>query len=117
MLTAAAILVVLLAPALVLVALLRFVEARQRAHDEVIARQVMLTDAVHAELGAVVSPFVDKHAFQPWRVTFPLATNRAAEVGRLIAITDRVLGRERVSPSDVQIVFTRPAEPPRVHAA
>ena len=47
-------------------------------------------------------------------MTFPLAPNRATEVGRLIAITDRVLGRERVSPSDVQIVFTRPAEPPRV---
>jgi hypothetical protein len=117
MLTAVAVVTVLLIPMLALFGALRFVEARQRARARVIAQQVRLTDAIHAELGAVVAPIVDKHAFRPWRVTFPLAQGHAREVGRLIAITDRVLEHERVSPDDVQIVFTRPAEPPRAHAA
>ena len=117
MLTAAAIAIVLLGPALGLVGLLRLVEARHRARAEVIARQVMLTDAIHAELGAIVSPVVDKPPFRPWRVTFALLPSRAAEVGRLVSITDHVLGRERVAPSDVQIVFTRAASSPRTRAA
>ena len=117
MLTAAAVTVVLLVPVLLLFGALRLVDARNRAHARVIAKQVMLTDAIHAELGAVVAPVVDKQAFRPWRVTFPLAPGRAADVGRLVAITDRVLGRERVAPDDVQIVFTRPALPPRARAA
>jgi hypothetical protein len=117
MLTALAVVTVLLVPMLALFGALRFVEARQRARARVIARQVQLTDAIHAELGAVVAPVVDKHAFRPWRVTFPLAQSRAGEVSRLIAITDRVLADERLSPEDVHIVFTRPAYPPRARAA
>ena len=105
MLTAVGILVVLLAPVAALVGLMVALEARQRARDAVAARQIMLTDAVHAELGPVVSPVVEKRAFRPWRVVFAVREPRAREVGRMVAITERVLGNQL---ADVQIVFTRP---------
>ena len=117
MLTAAAMLVVLLIPAAALVALLLAVDARQRARAEVTARQIMLTDAIHAELGPVVSPVVDKRAFRPWRVTFAVGEGRARDLGRLIAITERVLGAELPTSEVFHIVFTRPAPLPRALAA
>ena len=117
MLSAVAILAVLLAPVAVLVAVMLAVEARQRGRAEVAARQIMLTDAVHAELGAVVSPVVEKRAFQPWRVVFPLPEGRVRDMAPLLAITDRVV-RARLTPSDeLQIVFTRPTHAPRAAAA
>jgi hypothetical protein len=117
MLSALAILAVLLVPVAVLVTVLLAVEARQRARADVVARQIMLTDAVHAELGAFVSPVVEKRAFQPWRVVFPLPEGRVRDMARLMAITDRVVGA-RLTPSDeLQIVFTRSTHTPRVAAA
>jgi hypothetical protein len=115
--SAVAILAVLLSPMVVLVGVMLLVEARERAHTRVISRQIMLTDAVHAELGALVAPVVEKPAFRPWRVTFALPAGRAAEVGRLISITDRVLGAELASPDDLRIVFTRSAPVRRAYAA
>lgn len=117
MLTAAAIVVILLAPAALLVVLLLAVEGRQRARDEVVARQIMLTDAIHAELGAVVSPVVQKRAFRPWRVVFALPEERIRDMARLISITERVLGARLRSSGDLHIVFTRPASAPRALAA
>ena len=51
--------------------------------------------------------YVEKHAFRPWRVIFPLSDGHTAEIGRLIAIADRVIGAELRAPSDLHIVFTR----------
>ncbi|MBM3220742.1 MAG: hypothetical protein FJZ38_19065 [Candidatus Rokubacteria bacterium] len=105
MLSALAALAVLLAPVAGLVALMMALEARQRARDAAAARQIQLTDAIHAELGAVVAPVVEKRAFQPWRVVFAVSEPRRRDVGRLLEITDRVLGNQL---HDVQIVFRRP---------
>jgi hypothetical protein len=117
MLSALAALLVLVVPAVVLVALMIAVERRQRARDDVVARQIMLTDAIHAELGAVVAPVVEKRAFQPWRVVFALPEGRILDMARLISITDRVLGARLRSSGDLQIVFTRPAAVSRAAAA
>ena len=105
--TVVAVLVVLLGSFVVIVAPLLLVEELQRRRARVIARQIRLTDAIHAELGALVAPVVEKHVFRPWRVIFPLSDGRTAEVGRLIAIADRVIGAELRAPSDLHIVFTR----------
>ena len=117
MLSAVAVLIVLLTPAVVLVALLLAIEQRSRARADVVARQIMLTDAIHAELGAIVAPVVEKRAFRPWRVVFALPDERVREMTRLIAITDRVLGARFATSGDVQIVFTRRAPAPRALAA
>ena len=99
------VLIAMLVPVLVLLALAEGIE-RKRAR--VVSRQIMLTDAVHAELGAVVAPIVEKHAFQHWRVIFPVGDRRAPDIARLIAIADRVFRSELRSSDDVDIVFTRP---------
>ena len=106
MIATAVILAVLLVPAAALVGLMLALEARQRARDAVAARQIMLTDAVHAELGAIVSPVVEKRAFGPWRVVFAVPEGRPREIGRLMAITERVVGSQL---RNVQVVFTRRA--------
>ena len=103
MLIVVALFLVMLVPVAVL---LTVADRLQRRRARVVARQIMLTDAVHAELGAVVAPVVEKHAFRPWRVIFPVGDSRLADVGRLIAIANRVFPRERTT-DDVHIVFTR----------
>jgi|ERR1051326_3005743 hypothetical protein len=81
----------------------------QRRRARVIARQIRLTDAVHAEMGAVVAPLVEKPAFRPWRVVFPIYDERAPELGRLITIAERVVGAELPARRDLEIVFTHAA--------
>jgi len=56
--TALAIAVVLTMPVLALVTLLRLVNARQARREQVVARQIALTDAIHGVLGPVVAPIV-----------------------------------------------------------
>jgi hypothetical protein len=108
-LSAATVLAGFLIPAASLVAMLMVVDARQRARGRVIAHQIMLTDAIHAELGALVAPVVEKHVFRPWRVIYPMPDGRTTDVARLITIADRVLHAELRAPNDLHIVFTRSA--------
>jgi hypothetical protein len=112
-----AIVVVLVTPVLVIAALARLVEAHRNARARVLARQIRLTDAVHAELGAIVAPVVEKPAFRPWRVIFAMRGVRASDVNRLVSITDRVLAADVDSAGSFQIVFTRPAPLTRPRAA
>jgi hypothetical protein len=83
------------------VALMVAVDRWDRRRDRAVARQIRLTDAIHAELGAAVAPVVEAPMFHPWRVIFPLRPENTWQVERLIAITNRVLG------ADHDIVFTR----------
>jgi hypothetical protein len=117
MLSALAALAVLLLPAAVVVAALLAIERHQRARADVVARQIILTDAIHAELGAIVAPVVEKRPFQPWRVVFALPEERVREMARLIAITERVFSNRMPASDDVDIVFTRRASAPRALAA
>lgn len=109
MLTALAILVVLVSPLVAIIGPLVLVEGWRRRRDRIVARQIRLTDAIHAELGGRFAPVVEKPAFQPWRVVFPISESRVPEIGRLIDITNRVVGAELRTPADLHIVFTRPA--------
>jgi hypothetical protein len=56
--TALAIVVVLAIPVVGLIALLRLVSVLQARREQVISRQVALTDAIHAALGPVIAPVV-----------------------------------------------------------
>lgn len=117
MLTALGVLIVLLVPAGAIVALSMLIEARRRARAHVLGRQIALTDAVHAELGAVVAPVVEKRMLRPWRVIFAMPSVRGSDVSRLVSIADRVLADEVAAPNDLHIVFTRPTAAARPHAA
>lgn len=56
--TAVAIVVVLAVPIAAVLALLRLATVLERRREQVIARQVALTDAIHGVLGPVVAPCV-----------------------------------------------------------
>jgi len=85
----------------------------RKRRARIMARQIELTDAIHAELGAAAAPFVTKRAFGPWLVRYAMPAE-PAPIDRLIAITHRVLGPCRNG--DVEIVFTR-ARSRRLRAA
>ncbi|MEX2147766.1 MAG: hypothetical protein WED01_12215 [Candidatus Rokuibacteriota bacterium] len=115
MLTLLAVLVLVMLPVLALGALLALVTRLQRSRAHVIAQQIALTDAIHAELGAVAAPVVAKPVFGPWRVSFAVPFGRPALVEQLVVITSRVLGA--ASPAGVRIVLTPRADVPRARAA
>src|SRR5688500_13120179 len=115
MLTLLAVVVLIAVPVLVLVALLTLVTRVQRSRTRVIEQQIALTDAIHAELGAVAAPVVVKPIFGPWRVTLAVPFGRPALIEQLIVITSRVLAS--VSPAGVHIVLTPRADVRRAHAA
>jgi len=58
-------------PVAALVLVLAVVDVAQRRRADVIARQIAVTDAIHAEFGAVVAPLV-RRAAGGWRVTLPM---------------------------------------------
>ncbi len=115
MLTLLAVLILVTLPVLALGALLALVTRWQRSRAHVIEQQIALTDAIHAELGAVVAPVVAKPVFGPWRVTFAVPFARPALVEQLIVITSRVLAS--VSPAGVRIVLTPRADVRRARVA
>jgi hypothetical protein len=109
MLTLIAVVILVALPVVALIAVLALVSRVQRSRTRVIEQQIALTDAIHAELGAVAAPVVVKPMFGPWRVTFAVPFARPALVEQLVVITTRVLAS--VSPAGIRIVLT-----PRVEA-
>jgi hypothetical protein len=97
--------------ALAVAGLLSLASWRDRRRARVVARQVMLTDAIHRELGAVVAPVVEQGAFGRWQVRLSVPVERPALVGRVVAIAGDVLGAERSAAGGLRIVLT-----PRAHA-
>lgn len=90
--------------------LLALVTWREHTRELVVARQVMLTDAIHRELGAVVAPVVEKRMFGRWQVRFAVPVERPTVVGRIVAIADDVLGGERMAAGGLRIILTPQTE-------
>jgi hypothetical protein len=83
---------VLVAPFAVLAGLVWALEHRRaRRHGE-IARQIALTDALHARLGALVAPVVRRRQ-RGWRVDVAVPFERPAVVTTVLTTADEVLGR------------------------
>ena len=105
-------LLVALSPVVMLVAALSLSSWRQRTRLAEIARQVAVTDAIHAVLGAVVSPVARRTWWGGWRVTIPVPLDRPDTV---MQIVDAACGAfsvaERTSPTRFEIVLT-PQERP-----
>ena len=81
--------VVLIATGFV-VALLVLSDRVQRRTQATIARQIEVTDAIHAELGAVVAPVVRRRVGGPWQVRIPLELDNSETVTRVVRIARRV---------------------------
>src|SRR5262249_22023781 len=77
-------LLVALSPIVLLVAALSLSNWRQRTRLTEIARQVAVTDAIHAVLGAVVSPVARRTVWGGWRLTIPVPLDRPETVMQVL---------------------------------
>lgn len=77
---------------------------RDRVRRATVARQIRLTDAIAAELGAVVAPVVRKPWGRPWQVWIAVPFGRPATVARVLAIAHETLGR--MAPGRHELVLT-----------
>ena len=94
-------LVVAMSPLLAVVGLLALAARRDRVREAAVARQIRLTDAIAAELGAVVAPVVRKRRGGPWQIEMGVPLARPATVARILSIVDGVM------PGRYEIVLTR----------
>jgi len=99
-------------PFALLIAALKLSSWRQRTRLDEIARQIAVTDAIHAELGAVVSPVVRRTLGRGWRLTIPVPLDRPDTVMQVISAAHGVFSEpERTSSRRFEIVLT-PQERP-----
>jgi hypothetical protein len=106
-----------LSPCLAVLGLLALASRRERVHDQVLGRQAILTDAIHRELGAIVSPVVTKGITGPWRIRMAVPLAQPAAVATLLAIVSRELAATPVATrEDYQLVLTKQPEAARTRA-
>ena len=104
-------LMVALLPIALLVAALQLSSWRQRVRLTEIARQIAVTDSIHAALGAVVSPVVRRTLWGGWRLAIPVPLDRPDVVVQVLdAASVAFSAAERTSPR-FEIVLT-PQEKP-----
>ncbi len=73
--------------------------------EDVRRRQIALTDAIHGQLGPVVSPEVRKALWGPWQIHMALPFTQPAEVGRILTAVDGILSATGET-DQYQIVLT-----------
>ena len=107
--------VFLIAPFAALALAMWFVEQRQQRRHAEIARQIALTDALHARLGGLVAPVVHERR-GAWRVAVAVPYERPAVVATVLDTIDEVFGRvgyevvlSRQAPVAVAPTTPRPA--------
>jgi len=104
-------------PIALIAALLQLSTWRQRARLAAVSRQIAVTDAIHAVLGAVVSPVVRRRLWRGWQLTIPVPLDRPATVMQVVQVAYGAFGAaERTRPGRFEIVLTpqeRPVPRPR----
>jgi len=99
-------------PFALLIAGLKLSSWRQRTRLDEIARQIAVTDAIHAELGAVVSPVVRRTLGRGWQLTIPVPLDRPDAVTQVVSAAYGVFSEpERTKLGRFEIVLT-PQERP-----
>lgn len=105
-------LLVALFPIALLVAALGLSNWRQRMRLAEIARQIAVTDAIHAVLGAVVSPVVRRTLWGGWRLTIPVPLDRPDTVTQVVdAAYGAFSASERTKPGRFEIVLIQQDRP------
>jgi hypothetical protein len=92
-----AILVFLVMPLVVVSAMLKLTERLQDRRDLRRDQQIMLTDAIHWELGAVAAPVVHQRPGGGWRVSMAVPIDRPAVVAALLRVTARHFAAEKAA--------------------
>jgi hypothetical protein len=78
-------------------ALLKLAERLQDRRDHQRDQQIMLTDAIHWELGAVAAPVVSRRRDGGWRVSMVVPIDRPAVVATLLRVTARHFASEKAA--------------------
>lgn len=96
-----------LLPIALMVAALLFTERRARRRLAECARQVAVTDAIHGELGAIVSPVVRRRLGGRWQLVIPVPFDDLDSVGRVVRAAYRGFDApERAVPGRFEIVLS-----------
>jgi hypothetical protein len=82
----------LTAPLAAVIALGALVDRRRARRHAAISRQIVLTDALHARLGAVVAPFVHRRG-RRWQIAVAVPFERPAVVTDVLATIDEMFGQ------------------------
>jgi hypothetical protein len=72
-------------------ALLALAGRAERARNEVVERQIAVTDAIHRELGPVVAPVVTRRGRNAWEIAMATPLDRPVTTGRLLVIAHDAL--------------------------
>jgi len=105
-------LLVALFPIALLGAALQLSTWRQRRWLAEIARQIAVTDAIHAALGAVVSPVVRRTLWGGWRLTIPVPLDRPEIVTQVVeAAYGTFSASEQSKPGRFEIALTQQDRP------
>ena len=111
MLRALAVFAVLL-PAALLTAVMLLSTWRARTRLRAIARQIAVTDAIHGELGAVVSPVVRHRLWGRWQLMIPVPFDDLDTVTHVVRTAYGAFDApERKNPGQFEIVLS-PQERP-----
>jgi hypothetical protein len=86
--------------------------AREQRRYRRVARQVMVTDAIHRQLGPVVAPVVRKSLWGPWQLEMAVPFARPGVVGTALAIAHRTLAEDRTGARDAFEIVLTPQENP-----
>src|SRR5262245_2807677 len=75
----------------VVIGLLRVADRIQRKHEERLARQIELTNAIHREMGAAAAPTVERRRGGGWLVRMRVPLDRPAVVAAILRVTHQVV--------------------------
>ena len=101
-----------LVPAALLTAVLLLSTWRARTRLLAIARQIVVTDAIHGELGAIVSPVVRHRFWSRWQLTIPVPFDDLDTVTHVVRTAYGAFDApERKKPGRFEIVLS-PQERP-----
>ena len=87
-------------------ALLVLAERLQNRRDSERDRQIMLTDAIHWELGAAAAPVVTRRLGGGWRVFMAVPLDRPAEVAAILRVTEHHFSANEEGIEPLEIVLT-----------
>jgi hypothetical protein len=100
------VLVMVAVPFVAVSALLALAERLQNRRDSERDRHIMLTDAIHWELGAAAAPVVSRRLGGGWRVSMAVPLDRPAEVAALVRVTQRHFSEDKEGTESLEIVLT-----------
>ena len=110
LMTAATVLMVVLMPATFVVLALLVTGWRERRRERRLVHQVLVTEAIDAELGAIVAPVVRRRLGGGWRIEVAVPFEEPALVGQVVALAHAVMRRREGArvPLDVMLTTQMP---------